>query len=652
MAHDAAAPSTGAPDDIERPGDQQHDAAGTGAGHAAAAPDAAAADGSTAAPPAPAGSPTSDRTFRVALALGLAPLAVAAVVLVIGVGGDHMPAGDLAMTEMHTRDVGRHPVLIGLHSRPDWNHPGPLQFYLSAPIYRLTGGASISMLLAALAINAAAVAGTLAVARRRGGTPVLLCTLVALLLLMRTMGPEALSDNWNLTLTTLPYLLLAYLTWSMICGERWALPVGALVTSFLVQTHVGFLATAAPLFAVGVAALGVRAWRDGARDGWRTPAQRALVRAVALTAGVTALVWLPPVIDVVVNSPANATKIFEYFQEPPEPTRTLGEGWRVTSGQFGIAGEWLTGKMAPNPFTGESRYLTSTPVPVLLVPVAVASVVLWRRRPHGRGLVVAVWLMVVLTVVSVARTVGSIADYRLRYTWVPPAVAAGAVLWAAWAAWTRRRPGDERRLAAVALAAAAALSVVTSVSAVRAGEPHAEDSRVVEQVSSRVIDAYDDAERPVVVDELTGIAGVWFSRALVLQLERHGVDVRVHPHLAMFYSPERVHEGGPVADHLLVVTGDDVERVLDLPGLRLLARWQWAGDAHAEAAAEELRDALEEGELRGQELADAYAELAGDGAEAPGTHTGDVAVFADERPNAGRPGAQHELRTWHADDAG
>src|SRR5918996_5039388 len=77
--------------------------------------------------------------FRAALATAALPFAVIAVALVVTVGGSYHPAGDLAMTELHVRDIGHHEVLTGLHSRWDWSHPGPLQFYVSAPIYWLSG---------------------------------------------------------------------------------------------------------------------------------------------------------------------------------------------------------------------------------------------------------------------------------------------------------------------------------------------------------------------------------------------------------------------------------------------------------------------------------------------------------------------------------
>ena len=62
-------------------------------------------------------------------------------------------------TELHIRDVGVHELLYGLYSRNDWSHPGPVYFYLLAPLYRLTGNASIAMNIGALLINGARSSG-------------------------------------------------------------------------------------------------------------------------------------------------------------------------------------------------------------------------------------------------------------------------------------------------------------------------------------------------------------------------------------------------------------------------------------------------------------------------------------------------------------
>jgi hypothetical protein len=114
------------------------------------------------------------RRDLVLVGVALLPFAVSAVAQVLDAASYH-PLHDLAATELTVRDVGRHEVLVGLFSRSDWSHPGPLSFYLLAPFYWITGGSALGLVLGALAVNSGSVAGIAVVARRRGGTPLLVC---------------------------------------------------------------------------------------------------------------------------------------------------------------------------------------------------------------------------------------------------------------------------------------------------------------------------------------------------------------------------------------------------------------------------------------------------------------------------------------------
>ena len=67
--------------------------------------------------------------LRLAVVLTVVPLIVSAVALLLG-PGDYVAIGDLAATELITRDVGRHAVELGPYSRDGWHHPGPALFYV------------------------------------------------------------------------------------------------------------------------------------------------------------------------------------------------------------------------------------------------------------------------------------------------------------------------------------------------------------------------------------------------------------------------------------------------------------------------------------------------------------------------------------------
>src|ERR687893_706698 len=114
--------------------------------------------------------------LRLGVALAVVPLVVSAAALLVG-QGNYVAIGDLAGTELITRDVGRHLVKLGPYSRDGWHHPGPALYYVLAVPYRLLGSTASALDAGALLVNAGSVVGMAVVARRRGGGPLVFLTL-------------------------------------------------------------------------------------------------------------------------------------------------------------------------------------------------------------------------------------------------------------------------------------------------------------------------------------------------------------------------------------------------------------------------------------------------------------------------------------------
>jgi hypothetical protein len=500
----------------------------------------------------------------VAMALALAPLVVSAVALAFAVGGDYRPAGDVAIVEMTSRAVGDHWPLVGNHSRDGWHHPGPAMLYVLALPYRLLGSTTIALPVGALAINGASVAGMAVVARRRGGTPLMLITLLGCALVMRSFGPEQLRVPWHAWVTVLPYGLLVFLTWALACGDRWALPVAVLVGSFVAQTHVGYLALALPLVAFGAAWLLASHRRDLAR-----------LRAPSLCAlGVAVLAWLPPIIDQLTYDPGNATVLVRWFRESGnngEESHTLLEGWRVVSAQYAAAPEWLVGTRPVN-IIQEPIYASDAVVPVLLAVVALAVAVLGRRRVSQSGQLVAVWAVAsVVGIVAASRTLGPLYAYRFGWGRMLGMVAGVIVAWAGWRAVTERRPALERRvLRPIAVVGIAVLAVVGSVAHVRAGVPQERESATVSELAPSVLAAVPPGDGEVVVQGI-GFLGVSYASGLVLNLERHGIDAGQPQSWPRRPEELHVYAGGPVRARFTVALDADVVELTARPTLRLVA---------------------------------------------------------------------------------
>ncbi len=530
------------------------------------------------------------RVLRLAAALALVPLAVSAIYLTLR-HGNYAVTGDLAMTELVTRDVGRYAVEIGPFSRDGWHHPGPALYFLLAVPYRLLGSVTSALDVGALAINGASVVGMAVIARRRGGLPLAMLTLVGCALLMRSLGPDEVRLPWNPYVTVLPYALLVFLTWAVTCRDRWALPLAVGVASFVAQTHIGYVALAAPLLAFGavwlVGSVLRQAWVEGS-----TAPLRPMVRPVLVALAVGTVMWTPPLVEEITGDPGNLTRAWEWFRgggANAESARGYLAGWRLVTSQYGVPPEWLFGER-PLGLINEPGYLYDPMAPVLLVLLAGALYLLWRARPEGSGRLVAVWLAASLAgVVATARTVGPVYEYRVGWARVLGMVAGVLAAWAGWSALAAWRPALERRvLVPVSLGVLLVLALVGSVAHVDAGRPQARESATLTALVPGVVDGLPGGDGPVLVNGATSFDASVLASGLLLQLERRGVDARLVAG-DRAAGEHRMDDGPPRRAWLVVATGGRIPVVEAAAGSSVLA---FDGDR----SIEELRDDVEAGD--------------------------------------------------------
>ena len=469
------------------------------------------------------------------IVLVLVPL-MAAMAGQIAVGADYHPAGDLADIELHTRDIGHHPVELGQYSRGTWSHPGPALFYAVALPYRLSGSRSIGTNLGALWINGLSVAGILLLVHRRGGRAALWVTAVSLAVLLRGFGPGFLIEPWNPSVTVLPFGLFLFLVWELACGSAWAIPMAAVVGSFCVQTHVGYVPLVLPLLGLGVAWAG-------------RSARAAVILPLIATVGLLSVLWRPPLVEEIRTDPGNLTSIVDYFRHSHEPRHSLGDGYADLAVQLSAAPEWVTGHLHLTPFTVEPDVATGAPIPVLALPVLAAAVFWWRQRRFTplRLLAVAA-ASTALGVVAVAQVRGPLYHYRLGWTRVVAMATAVGAAWALWTAVVEREPRAERRVLVPLCAVALVLTAATGVPRfARADPPLAGFSHDLAALAPRLL-----AQLPLgdgaVIFRCDGDEGCIYLAGFVLWFERMGIDALVENPLGVVASgaPHRVFRGGPV----------------------------------------------------------------------------------------------------------
>ncbi|MEO7571112.1 MAG: hypothetical protein ABIX10_01620 [Acidimicrobiales bacterium] len=241
------------------------------------------------------------------------------------------PVFDLAMTEMRVRDVGGPGTpLIGLQGRigPTGSHPGPLSFYLLAPVYRLLGSSSFALQAATGAFHGAALVTALAVVARRRDGRLVVAVAILLLLLVQGYGLGALTEPWNPHLPVLWFMAFLVAAWAVVDGDLPMLLPAVLAASLCAQTHVPYLAVTLGIGVAVAAAAGVRARTspaNGRAAGWRW-----LVGA----AGVGVVLWVPPLIDEVSEDPGNLSQIVDELGSPSDEPIGLRTAARLVVERF------------------------------------------------------------------------------------------------------------------------------------------------------------------------------------------------------------------------------------------------------------------------------------------------------------------------------
>ncbi len=516
---------------------------------------------------------TDRRIFWIAVALALVPFVVSAIATLAGPA--RVPISDHALTQMRVDDVGRHPVLLGLYSRDGWSHPGPMIFYLLAPTYRLLGSSAAALLVGALLINAATMVAMAGVARRVAGLPGALLALVATSVLVRALGADYLRSPWVPYVTVLPFGLLCLLAWAMADDEAWALPAGFGVATYLVQTHVGYAALTAPMLLVAA--------------GWltfhRRRKLRTLARPAALTVGLLAVLWSPTVWDQLFGT-HNLGLTLDWFRAAQEGTHTLADGAQIVLAQFAIVPDWVTGHFRTSLFNGETTLRATTRVPVLLLAVLGAILLAWRHRDRVSLRLLAVLTLGVGTgVVSVARTIGVLYEYRLQWTWVLGSLMAFAIALTVWRATLTTRPELGRVIALGLVVGLGGLAVVNSAAATNTTRTVDWSNPRFATVAEQIGDILDRDGGQVVIEDGEGFNS-WPQQGLLLALEREGFAARVPREISRTYGEHRIASPDPVQARVRVLSGTEIAEYHSSADWEILA---FSGDDTIAGTQREIR---------------------------------------------------------------
>lgn len=335
--------------------------------------------------------------------------------------------GDYAIIEMMTRFVWSGRTLLGPYSRFHFSHPGPLYFYVLAPLYALCGGRSVAIFAGAFLINLAAAATIVVAARRAGSRAHALAAVLVVFGWVAAFG-NVLVNPWNPLVITLPLAAFLVLAACVACGKSRAAWPAAFLGVLVAQSHVAAVTTVG---VVGLAALGVFLRR---RRG--IGIARRERRHLWIALGVVVLTSVPPVIEQLTADRGNIRNLASFFLDRPAPLKT----WACALTNWATATSWLpdrilkaslrTDRGVPLPMRWDTVPTVATMAArhvaeVYLVASVLAGLLAWLRRDRLSGALVVVGVAAEVIAISTLRgVVGD--DYYYLVFWV---TAGGTVTW-------------------------------------------------------------------------------------------------------------------------------------------------------------------------------------------------------------------------------
>jgi hypothetical protein len=489
-----------------------------------------------AAPPVADPAVPSARARRPDDALAVAAVALLGVGAVVGAAQvwrtGWTPSADQAFIELRVRDVPGDPPLLGVFSRYGWSHPGPALFYLLAVPYRLAGGASEALAVAALAAQVLVVAVTALLARRLdrvAGVTVL----VALQVVLLTAGAAATRDPWNPFVPLVASGLLVVCAWGT--GERRRMPAALLVptATVLVQSH----AAAGTLAVASLVLAGIALWWSG-RDQLPDGAVRRPVPWAPLGAGaaVGALMWLPPVIAQLTGEPGRIGELFSAGTGVGARAGLSGAVGALTHA-FALVPDWAAPGTARAPFS-----VVDPTVPVWWVVPVLGAVVAARsgRATLLRGVVVSSACTLAVALGIAAFEVGDLGGVPVVFGYLTVALRATAATTVAIGVAALSSGAPDRIRAGVGTAggvAAVALGIAFVVAQTSTAVPEPGLGATIRALGSAVTGSVPPGSPLVLVEPIShpGAEGV------ALQLERAGFDVAVaDPTVVTRFGPGRL----------------------------------------------------------------------------------------------------------------
>jgi hypothetical protein len=283
---------------------------------------------------------------RILIALVLFGTVVAAVFYVRSIP-DWYQGSDEAIIEINTlhaiRGLSSDSVagvwLYGPYSRYGWRHPGPLYFYMLAPVYAAGGLGTPALKLGVYLINLSAIFW-IAWLLGRHVAPVPRMVLMAVIALFAVRTAVGMQSVWNPHAITLPFLLSLVLGAVVAGGRPRYLPGLALATSFVTQTNVALVPETAAVVITSIVLL-YRHLTDDERRG-PADAMRIMGPSLGCAVFVCVVIWAPVVFEQLHSKHGNLSRLVAFFGDDRRHGQYAIDAWRAWADSLSSFLRWRT----------------------------------------------------------------------------------------------------------------------------------------------------------------------------------------------------------------------------------------------------------------------------------------------------------------------
>lgn len=481
-----------------------------------------------------------DRRARVAIAIAAVATVLPVWVAAFRVGFARLiPVGDTAIMALRAPDVlSTHPPLIGMpaSSASGVGHvvhfPGAWQLYwLAIPVKLL--GATWGTVVAMGALNTIWLAAVIWLLVRNLDTPAALWAIAVVGAFCWAIGSGMFIESWPLRMVLVPFLCVVIAAWWTAAGDRGALVVLAVAANYAWLDHL-VLALAVPVVAaagcVGLVFFHVRENRADPTS--RADRNRKLRRAVGLAGGVTAVMWLPPLIQQFTDSPGNLRLLVTGAEGGAPAIHSLSDAVHVVASLVARPPFWFRGTLGDPTFyrthhtgfaVGSATWFDLVAVLVGVAVFATSSVLAIRARDRIGLTLLAIATVTTLTSVATVYaapvTTALVPEY-LSSVWVT-----AAVVWCAVIVNLVRRIGMAQtpKSGSVALGVVVVFGLLNLPTSATGYTARTEENTLARKMSAAVIDQID-GHAPVAVSlENTFTQNADYLSALLVELDARGI---------------------------------------------------------------------------------------------------------------------------------